>query len=132
MLNALHRIRRIGKKKIFIWDSEPVYEDGYQSYRYSIGAVMYQTSDELPPDMKKETRDPKSLLHTSTIPGGKYAVFSTLDKTDRNDPEEAFRLLIRHAFGGWINENRFRVDMRKRTFVLWNRENLYFYVPVVR
>ena len=58
-------------------------------------------------------------------------MFMTTARTDLEGMEEAFRLLTRCAFGGWINENRYRVDMSRRTFVRWQKGKFFFYVPLI-
>ena len=70
-------------------------------------------------------------LHLERIEGGRYAVFMTPAQSDLDSLEDAFRLLTRYAFGGWIAENRSRVDMNRRTFVTWQREKLLFHVPLI-
>ena len=66
-----------------------------------------------------------------TVPGGCYAVFSTVDDLESYSLHDAFRLLTRCAFGGWIKDNRWRVDFSRRTFVVWRDSKLYFVVPTV-
>ena len=69
--------------------------------------------------------------HTEVIPGGCYAVFSTIDDLESYSLEDAFSLLTRCAFGGWIKDNRWRVDFTRRTFVVWRDRKLHFHVPTV-
>ena len=66
-----------------------------------------------------------------TVPGGYYAVFSTVDNLESYSLHDAFRLLTRCAFGGWIKDNRWRVDFSRRTFVAWHDRRLLFVVPTV-
>ena len=69
--------------------------------------------------------------HRETIPGGYYAMFATADNLERYSLEDAFRLLTRCAFGGWIRDNRWRADLSRRTFVVWYNERFYFLVPTI-
>lgn len=45
--------------------------------------------------------------------------------------DDAFSLQTRCAFGGWIKDNRWRVDFLCRTFVSWRDQRLYFFVPII-
>ena len=69
--------------------------------------------------------------HVESVPGGCYAVFSTVDDLEEYSPIDAFALLTRCAFGGWIKDNRWRVDFSRRTFVVWRNRRLYFHVPTI-
>ena len=69
--------------------------------------------------------------HRETVPGGYYEVFWVADDLEAYSLVDAFRLLIRCAFGGWIRDNRWRVDFSRRTFVEWRARKLYFYVPTI-
>lgn len=116
------------EEKVFIWGGEPVYEDGKPLYKYYVGAVLkgYMGTESAPADM-----DP-SVMREEDIPGGRYAVFSTQDSTDARSPESAALLLTRCAFGGYISKNRWRIDLTRRTFIVWRSQKLFFYVPIVR
>lgn len=69
--------------------------------------------------------------HRETVPGGYYEVFWVADDLEAYSLVDAFRLLTRCAFGGWIRDNRWRVDFSRRTFVEWRARKLYFYVPTI-
>lgn len=69
--------------------------------------------------------------HDEVVPGGYYAVFWTADNLEEHSLEDAFQLLTRCAFGGWIRDNRWRVDFTRRTFVAWGNSKLRFYVPTI-
>ena len=69
--------------------------------------------------------------HVEAVPGGCYAIFSTVDNLEAYWLEDAFGLLTRCAFGGWIKDNRWRVDFSRRTFVVWRDRRLHFFVPTV-
>ena len=116
------------KKRIFIWDDQPVSSaEGEDIYRYYVGTVLKNDVD-----LQEIRRRIKSrTIRLETIPGGRYAVFSTLEKTDLYAMDEAYRMLTRCAFGGWINEHRYRADLSRRTFVIWRRNKLNFYVPII-
>lgn len=72
-----------------------------------------------------------SGVRLETVPGGCYAVFSTVDDLESYSLNDAFLLLTRCAFGGWIKDNRWRVDFSRRTFVAWRHRRLLFFVPTV-
>lgn len=119
----------IGKKqsKIFVWDTEATYENGEMGYRYSVGALLkYRYEKELLHQYLSQTD-----IRRDQIDGGKYAIFMTLNASDEDDPKEAFHMLTRCAFGGWIHENRHRCDLSRRTFVIWRDHKLFFYVPLI-
>ena len=105
--------------RIFVWKDEPVIEDGEAFYDYYLGPVV-----------RKEAGVPKGMEEI-TIPGGNYAVFRTGNPTDKDDLTETYRMLTRVAFGGWIDECRFRVDYTRPTFVNYKRQKLFFYVPII-
>ena len=105
--------------RIFIWKDEPVIVDGEAFYDYYLGPIV-----------RKEAGVPTGMKEI-TIPGGNYAVFRTGNPTDKNDLAETYRMLTRVAFGGWINECRFRVDYSRPTFINYKRQKLFFYVPII-
>lgn len=105
--------------RIFIWKDEPVIENGEAFYDYYLGPIV-----------RKEAGIPEGMVEI-TIPGGNYAVFRTANPSDKDDLTETYRMLTRVAFGGWIDECRFRVDYTRPTFVNYKRQKLFFYVPVV-
>ena len=106
-------------EKVYIWGDDPNYENGKASYSYYIGGIL------------NEGEDVPERYVSEEILGGKYAVFSTRRDTDAHDIEGAFIMMHRMAFGTWLQKNRFRVDITKRTFVRWSHEKFYFYVPLV-
>lgn len=114
--------------KISIWGSNPDYEDGRSVYKYFVGNIL--DADLSQNDLTAIKKSTSASIEQ--VQGGKYAVFTTLDDTDNNNPEAAYHILTITAFGGWINENRWRTDLSRRTFVAWRNGKLYFYVPVVR
>ena len=105
--------------RIFIWKDEPVIENGEAFYDYYLGPIV-----------RKEAGVPEGMTEI-IIPGGNYAVFRTENHSDKDDLTETYRMLTRVAFGGWIDECRFRVDYSRPTFVNYKRQKLFFYVPVV-
>ncbi len=130
---ALKPLRRFlsgsksNRKKVFLWGNEPIIEGGEVHYPYYLGAMVRNTADREELRMQIRTHG----LHLERIEGGRYAVFMTPAQSDLDSLEDAFRLLTRYAFGGWIAENRSRVDMNRRTFVTWQREKLLFHVPLI-
>ena len=114
--------------KVSIWGDKAVYENGHSIYKYYVGSFLKHDLNSADIDrIKKETG---AMLEE--LSGGRYAVFQTFDRQDEDRPELAYHLLTLTAFGGWINENRWRTDLNRRTFVIWKGHKLYFYVPIVR
>ena len=107
--------------KVYIWGSTPEYTNGKADYKYYIGCFLKDETD----------ADDTGNLHSEFIPGGKYAVFSRSDDMDVADLENYFVMLHRYAFGSWIQKHRARVDLSRRTFVIWRAKKLFFYVPIV-
>ena len=70
----------------------------------------------------------KEYTHVEEVDGGRYAVFSVPEEPSA----ETFRMLTRYAFGTWISDNRWRVDMKRRTFVSVRGKRMFFNVPIVR
>lgn len=105
--------------RIFIWKNEPVIINGEAVYDYYLGPVV-----------KKDAGIPEGMEEL-TIDGGTYAVFRTENLSDKDDLPETYRMLTRVAFGGWINECRYRVDYSRPTFINYKRQKLFFYVPIV-
>lgn len=116
------------EEKIFIWGDEPVYEDNQKLYQYFVGSVL---SNDLEDDNINEIKMATDLCPT-VIGKDRYAVFSTLKDSDEETAMNSMLLLTRCAFGGYIKENRWRIDFKRRTFVMWESDKLYFYVPVIR
>lgn len=114
-------------EKVFVWGEEALLEEDQKTYKYYVGSVIdgNQTTKEI-----DELRESTSA-RIEIIEGGRYAVFSTFDSTDERSPSESLHLLMVCAFGGYIHENRWRIDMKRRTFIIWRNRKLYFYVPVI-
>ncbi|MBR3147123.1 MAG: helix-turn-helix domain-containing protein [Eubacterium sp.] len=116
------------EEKVFIWGDQAVYEEDQRLYKYYVGTVLKEALTE----EQAEELEQMSGAHEEVIPGGRYAEFSVPEISEDELPDETVRLLTRCAFGGYINENRWRVDLKKRTFIAWRDRKPYFYVPVVR
>ena len=116
------------EEKVFIWGDQAVYEEDQRLYKYYVGTVLKEALTEKQAEELEQT----SGAHEEVIPGGRYAEFSVPEISEDELPDETVRLLTRCAFGGYINENRWRVDLKKRTFIAWRDRKPYFYVPVVR
>ena len=69
-------------------------------------------------------------VRSFTVEGGKYAVFETLEESDEANLADAYRMLTRLVFYGWIKENRVRVNLNKLTYVRYYERKLHFYVPL--
>ena len=115
------------EEKVFLWGNDAIIEDGQEIYQYYLGSVLVKgLTDEDRNDILEKTH-----ARMETVCGGRYAVFSTVDETDEGKLRENIILLMRYAFGGYINEYRWRVDLSERTFVIWKAGKLYFYVPII-
>ena len=116
------------EEKIFIWGDEPVYENNQKLYLYFVGSVL---RNDLEDDTIHQIKNSTDLSPT-VIGKARYAVFSTLNDSDEETAVSSMLLLTRCAFGGYIKENRWRIDFKRRTFVMWKGGKLYFYVPIIR
>lgn len=89
-----------------------------KGYDYILGPVVAEFRN-LPDDVR-----------TFTVDGGKYAIFETMEESDEPNLAEAYRMLNRLVFYGWIKENRVRVNLNKLTYVRYYDQKLHFYVPL--
>ena len=64
------------------------------------------------------------------IRGGYYIIMETPYENDAACLAERYRMLYRCAFGGWIRENQERVDLKRLTFVKYQKGKLQFYIPI--
>ena len=112
-----------GITKAALWDSRTSETDGETLYEYMLGPVT----------------NGRSLICSEGLPegfrcyhlrGGRNMVFSTQEPSDREQLTGAFRLLTRCAFFGWIREHFYQYDGERLTYVKYENEKLYFYVPV--
>ena len=101
-----------------LWDETVNRESGEILYDYALGPVAEPWA-EAPEGWKK-----------FRLEGGWYAVFETENASDAPELAENFRLLTRCAFYGWIQENMYRYDGKRITYVRYRNEKLEFYVPV--
>ncbi len=125
-LKGLKKYLAYPKEKVFIWGNDPVIHGIQRVYPYYIGSVVKKKIKEDDMTGLKEN----ASLHLEHTEPGRYAVFSVYGDTD-DSPADTFRFLTRVAFGGWINEHRWRLDLTRRTFVLWKKGKLFFFVPLV-
>lgn len=89
-----------------------------KGYDFILGPVVSEFQD-IPDNVRK-----------FTVEGGKYAIFETLEDSDDPNLAEAYRILNRLVFYGWIKENRVRVNLNKLTYVRYYDGKLHFYVPL--
>ena len=126
--NPVKDLFDVPEEKAFVWGDEAEYVDGQQLYRYYLGTALKPGITETKEQILSRTDN----AHLETIAGGRYAVFHTADMEDTRMTEDTVRLLTRCAFGGYVTENRWRIDFSRRTFIIWREQKLYFYVPIVR
>ena len=113
--NTVYACKEPGKEnKMALWCNA----SSGKGYDYILGPVV-QDFENLPDHVRPYTVD-----------GGKYAVFETLDTNDEANLADAYRMLTRLVFYGWIKENRVRVNLNKLTFVRYYDRKLHFYVPL--
>ena len=113
--NTVYACKEPGKEnKMALWCNA----SSGKGYDYILGPVV-QDFENLPDHVRPYTVD-----------GGKYAVFETLDTSDEANLADAYRMLTRLVFYGWIKENRVRVNLNKLTFVRYYDRKLHFYVPL--
>ena len=89
-----------------------------KGYDYILGPVV-EDFGPLPENIRRVTVD-----------GGRYAVFETMEESDETNLADAYRMLTRLVFYGWIKENRVRVNLNKLTYVRYYGRKLHFYVPL--
>lgn len=89
-----------------------------KGYDYILGPVV-QDFENLPENIRQFTVD-----------GGRYAVFETLEESDDTNLGDAYRMLSRVVFYGWVKENRARVNLNKLTYVRYYDRKMHFYVPL--
>lgn len=102
------------ENKIAIW----YYDKDSMGYEYLVGYPVDNGFD-IPAGYRR-----------IVIDKGKYAVFESLQKSDRDNLIDTYRMLMRCSFYGWIKENRYRVDFGRPTFVRFAEDKLYFYIPI--
>lgn len=108
------------KTKAAVWDSHKDFESGEWINEYILGPVV--DGNQLP--------DEKEGFKLIKMEAGRYAVFETKNESDVAELTKAYRLMTKCAFYGWIHENMFRYSGKRMTFVKYENEKLYFYVPV--
>ncbi|MDO4490831.1 MAG: AraC family transcriptional regulator [Lachnospiraceae bacterium] len=109
-------------EKLAIWDEIPDSESGEMLYEYVVGPKV-----EKRPEMNYLPLEVKSY----ELNGGWYAVFESENEDDTTDLAANFRFLTRCAFYGWLQENLYRYDGRRLTYVKLKGKKLYFYVPLI-
>lgn len=110
------------KEKMAIWDEIPDSETGEMHYEYVVGPRVDKR-----PDMNYLPLEVRSY----EVHGGWYAVFETENADDTKDLAGNYRFLTRCAFYGWLQENMYRYDGRRLTYVRFADNKLYFYVPLI-
>lgn len=122
--------------KVFIWADAPqpapeaTDDEAREPSRYYVAHVVRKGINLHEQATLDAVRNANGA-HSEIVPGGYYAMFATIDNLERYSLEDAFHLLTRCAFGGWIRDNRWRADLSRRTFVVWYNERLYFLVPTI-
>lgn len=64
------------------------------------------------------------------VTGGRFVVLQSIQENDEVHLVDTYRMLYRCAFFGWVKENWLKVDMRRLTFVRYEKGKLQFYIPV--
>ncbi len=109
-------------EKLAIWDEIPNPEIGEIIYEYVVGPKV-----DTRPDMNYLPLEVRSY----ELNGGWYAVFETEHEDDTLDLAANYRFLTRCAFYGWLQENLYRYDGKRLTYVKMKDRKLYFYVPLI-
>lgn len=109
-------------EKLAIWDEIPDPVLGEIVYEYVVGPRVDKK-----PDMNYLPLDIRSY----ELSGGWYAVFETENRDDTQDLPANYRFLTRCAFYGWLQENLYRFDGKRLTYVRLKDKKLYFYVPLI-
>ncbi len=109
-------------EKLAVWDEIPDTQRGEMVYEYVIGPRV-----ESRPEMNYLSLEVRSY----ELAGGWYAVFETENEDDTADLAENYRFLTRCAFYGWLQENIYRFDGSRLTYVRMKDKKLYFYIPLM-
>lgn len=109
-------------EKIAIWDEIPDPELGEMTYEYVVGPKV---------DRKPDMNYLPLEIRSYELNGGWYAVFETEHEDDTLDLVANYRFLTRCAFYGWLQENLYRFDGKRLTYVRMKNKKLYFYVPLI-
>lgn len=109
-------------EKIAIWDEIPDTDLGEMTYEYVVGPRV---------DRKPEMNYLPLEVRSYELNGGWYAVFETENEDDSLDLPANYRFLTRCAFYGWLQENLYRYDGKRLTYVRMKDKKLYFYVPLI-
>lgn len=107
--------KRRREDKIAMWYHEP----DFINIEYILGPVVEEFSDDIPKEMIQVTID-----------GGKYAIFETGNRSDKDNIPETLRMFSRCVFYGWIKEHREKVDLMRFTFERYLDNKVYIYVPI--
>lgn len=107
--------KRRREDKIAMWYHEP----DFINIEYILGPVVEEFSDDIPEEMIQVTID-----------GGKYAIFETGNRSDKDNIPETLRMFSRCVFYGWIKEHRAEVDLMRFTFERYIDNKVYIYVPI--
>ncbi len=110
------------EEKLAIWDEIPDTGLGEMVYQYVIGPRVYSR-----PEMSVLSMEVRSY----ELSGGWYAVFETENEDDTENLAENYRFLTRCAFYGWMQENLYRFDGSRLTYVRLKKNKLYFYIPLI-
>ncbi len=130
--------------KVFIWAEEPIAMPDADAGPDAASAPAddevsrYYVANVLQGNLEDEAENviaaacAEGGAHREVVSGGCYAVFWVADDAlEAYSLADAFRLLTRCAFGGWIRDNRWCVDFSRRTFVVWRAGKLFFHVPTI-
>lgn len=109
-------------EKLAIWDEIPGPEPGEMFYEYVIGPRV---------DRRPELNFLPREIRSYELAGGWYAVFETENTDDTTDLAGSYRFLTRCAFYGWLQENLYRFDGNRLTYVRMRNNKLYFYIPLM-
>jgi AraC-like DNA-binding protein/predicted transcriptional regulator YdeE len=113
--------KQIREDKISLWWHEPDIMPTDKDIMYLLGPVV-----------KECTPIPKEAKMI-TIPEGKYAIFTTQRKSDRDKVSQTFQMFSECIFYGWLKkeENRKKVDFSRCTFHRYIDDKLHLYLPML-
>lgn len=109
------------KTKAAVWDSHKDFESGEWINEYILGPVV-------PGNEKLPAKIGDFKLYK--MEGGRYVIFETKNESDFAELTKVYRMMTKCAFYGWIHENMLRYNGTRMTYVKYENEKLYFYVPV--
>jgi len=101
--------------KIAFWTFD---DNGRQGKSFVLGPVAENIS-EIPENFE-----------IMSFPEGRYAIFESLYKSDKDRMVEVYSLLIGNGIEKWARENDYQVESKRPVFMRYSNEKMLLYIPV--